>query len=423
VSRAGFLRGDALPVEFFVAFRYLVSRRGSRSVSLVGVIAIGGIFIGVMALIVVLAVLNGMQSELREKILGTNAHVIVLTHGNRPIGDYGAVIAEVERVPGVAAAAPFIYSEAILSGTGDRREGVIVRGVDPERESAVTEISRNLLSGDMDFGAVRGEGGRPGAVLGDLLAERLFVSEGDEVVLFSPMANRVTPLGVMPSISRFVVRGIFKTGLYEYDSKFVYLSLADAQAFLGMGDEVSGVEVKVDDIYRAGEIGAEIVDRLGYPFRTNDWITLNHSLFSALKLEKTAMFIILTLIVLVAAFNIVSTLVILVRDKTREIGILKSLGLTSRSIRKIFIVDGFLIGVTGTALGCAGGYTLARLLEKYRFISLPRDVYWIDTLPVQMQAGDFVMIAAASLAISVLATLYPAVQASGFTPVDAIRYE
>ena len=409
--------------ELYVALRYLISKKGSRAVSFIGLIAVGGIFIGVMALIVVLAVLNGMQSELREKILGTNAHVIVLTYGNKPITGYEEVVSKVEDIDGVVAAAPFIYSEAIISGDREHNEGVVVRGINPSRERSVTDISKNLLRGDLT-GTVKGESDeRPGVAIGYLLADRLLVDVGDEVVLFSPMATRATPLGVMPNMSKVVVRGVFKTGLYEYDSKFVYLSLDDAQSFLNLGDEVSGIEVKVKDIYQATDIGEEIVDRLGYPFRVNDWITLNHNLFSALKLEKTAMFVILTLIVLVAAFNIVSTLVMLVRDKTREIGILKSMGLTSRSVMKIFMIDGFFIGLVGTVLGCLGGYTLSKLLERYKFISLPRDVYWIDRLPVQLQAGDFLMISAASLIISILATLYPALHASKFMPVDAIRYE
>jgi len=409
--------------ELFIALRYLISKKGSRAVSFIGLIAVGGIFIGVMALIVVLAVLNGMQSELRKKILGTNAHVIVLTFGNKPITDYEDIISKVEEIDGVVSAAPFIYSEAIVSGDREHNEGVIVRGIDPLRERVVTDISRNLVRGDLNGFDEGGRDGRPGIILGHLLADRLLVDLGDEVVLFSPMATRATPLGVMPNMSKVMVQGIFRTGLYEYDSKFIYLSLDDAQSFLNLGDEVSGIEVKVNDIYQAKYIGEEIVDRLGYPFRANDWITLNHNLFSALKLEKTAMFVILTLIVLVAAFNIVSTLVMLVRDKTREIGILKSMGLTSRSVMKIFMIDGFCIGLVGTLLGCLGGYTLSKLLEKYKFISLPHDVYWIDTLPVQLQAGDFLMISAASLIISILATLYPALHASKFMPVDAIRNE
>jgi lipoprotein-releasing system permease protein len=408
--------------ELYIALRYLLSRKGSRAVSFIGVIAVGGIFIGVMALIVVLAVLNGMQSELREKILGTNAHVIVLTYGNKPIIDYHEVLQEVEEVDGVIAAAPFIYSEAIISGDREHNEGVIVRGVDQAREESVNSISSNLLEGDMSF-MEEGNGDRPGLVVGYLLAERLLATVDDEIILFSPMASRATPLGVMPNMSRYSIKGIFKTGLYEFDSKFVYMSLENAQAFLNMEDEVSGVEVRVEDIYQASSIGSQIAETLGYPYRTNDWISLNHNLFSALKLEKAAMFVILTLIVLVAAFNIVSTLVILVRDKTREIGILKSMGLTSRAVLKIFMIDGLFIGLAGTILGCIGGYTLARILEKYKFISLPHDVYWIDTLPVQLQVGDFITISAASLLISILATLYPALQASKFTPVEAIRNE
>jgi lipoprotein-releasing system permease protein len=309
----------------------------------------------------------------------------------------------------------------MLSGDRQHTEGVVVKGIDPTLEASVTDISRNVIEGDMSFDHAGRE--KPGIVIGYLLADRLLVGTGDEVTLYSPMAERATPLGVIPAVSKFVVEGLFKTGLYEYDSKFVYLSLRDAQSFLDMGDTVSGIEVKVRDIYRAREVGAAIVDRLGPPFRTNDWITLNHNLFSALSLEKTAMFIILTLIILVAAFNIVSTLVILVRDKTREIGILKSMGLTSRSVMRIFMIDGLFIGVVGTFLGCLGGYTLSKLIETYHFISLPRDVYWIDTLPVRLQAGDFLMISAASLVISLLATLYPALQAARFMPVEAIRYE
>ncbi len=413
----------SIPLELYIAKRYLSSRKRSRALSFISVIAVGGIAIGVMALIVVLAVLNGMQSELREKILGTNAHVIVLTYGNKPIPTYRDVLAEVEDVDRVLAAAPFVYSEAIASSDREHSEGVIVRGLDPARDGMVTDVSANLIRGDMVSSTGRGRGERPGIILGYLLADRLLVDVGDEITLFSPMASRATPLGVMPNMNKFIVRGVFRTGLYEYDSKFVYLALGDAQTFLNLGDEVSGIEVRVDDIYKAGVVGEDIVAKLGYPFRTNDWITLNHSLFSALKLEKTAMFVILTLIVLVAAFNIVSTLVILVRDKTKEIGILKSMGMTSRSVLRIFVMDGFFIGLVGTIIGSFGGLALSELLEKYRFISLPYDVYWIDTLPVQLQISDLVIISAASLVISILATLYPAVQASRFMPVDAIRYE
>jgi len=412
-----------MSVEFRVALRYLLSRKGSRAVSFIGGIAVGGIFIGVMALIVVLAVMNGMQSELRDKIIGTNAHVIVLTYGNKPFSGYRDVVARVEEVDRVTAAAPFIYSEAILSADSEHSEGVIIRGIDPDLEEGVTDVSRNLLRGEMVLDGDGNGGGRPGIAIGYLLAERLLLDVGDEIFLFSPMATRATPLGVMPNLATFVIRGVFKTGLYDYDSKFVYVSLRDAQAFLNMGDEVSGIEVRVDDIYRASDIGTVITEKLGYPFRTNDWITLNHNLFSALKLEKTAMFVILILIVLVAAFNIVSTVVILVRDKTREIGILKSMGLTSRSIMKIFMTAGLFIGLIGTLFGCIGGLILSKILDKYNFISLPHDVYWIDTLPVQLQLGDFFLISGASLAISILATIYPAYHASRLMPVDAIRYE
>jgi lipoprotein-releasing system permease protein len=238
-----------------------------------------------------------------------------------------------------------------------------------------------------------------------------------------PSATTITPIGLVPRVYEFRVSGVFKTGMYEYDSKFTYLSLGGAQTFLNLGDAVHGVEVKVRDIFAADRIGRSIMDKLGPPYFANDWMSMNRNLFSALKLEKTAMFIILVLIILVASFTIISTIIMMVNDRIREIGILKSMGLTSRSIMKVFLTGGLLIGVVGTFLGCLGGYGLAYLLDRYKFISLPADVYWIDKLPVHMTAADFVSVSVVSLVISILASVYPAYRASRLYPVDAIRYE
>jgi lipoprotein-releasing system permease protein len=409
-------------IELFIGLRYLLSNRGAKFLSLITWIAIGGVFLGVMALIVVLAVMNGLQHDLREKILGVNAHLIIMSEGLSPFEEYEKTYDVVTSERQVIAASPFVYTEAIVSNGGTQyNEGVVVRGVDPAREPAVTDVSQCMVGGAFDFKEDAEE--RPGIVMGYMLANRLRVHVGDQVKLYSPVATMITPIGLVPRAYEFTLNGVFKTGMYEYDSKFTYLSLGNAQTFLGIGDKVHGIEVKVKDIYRAGEVGRALVRRLGPPFFANDWMTMNRNLFSALKLEKAAMFIILILIVLVASFTIVSTLIMMVNDRVREIGILKSMGLTSRSIMRIFLADGFLIGVVGTTLGCLGGYGLASLLDRYKFVSLPADVYWIDKLPVKMESGDFVLVCAASILISMLAAVYPAFKASKLYPVEAIRYE
>lgn len=408
-------------LELFIGLRYLLSNKGTKFLSLITWIAVGGVFLGVMALIVVLAVMNGLQHDLREKILGVNAHLLIMSEGLAPFDEYENALAVITSEPQVVAASPFVYTEAIVSNGTQYNEGVVVRGVDPRREPGVTNVSQCMIGGSFDF---RENGEEPtGIVMGYMLANRLRVHVGDTLKLYSPVATTITPIGLVPKAYEFRLNGVFKTGMYEYDSKFMYLSLEGAQKFLGIGNKVHGVEVRVDDIYRAEEIGRILADKLGPPFFANDWMTMNRNLFSALKLEKAAMFIILILIVLVASFSIISTIIMMVNDRVREIGILKSMGLTSRSIMRIFLADGFLIGIVGTLLGCLGGYGLASLLDKYKFVSLPADVYWIDTLPVEMEAGDFILVCAASMLISMLAAVYPAFKASKLYPVEAIRYE
>jgi len=412
-------------LELFIGLRYLLSNRGTRFLSLISWIAVGGIFLGVTALIVVLAVMNGLQNDLREKILGVNAHVLIMSEGLKPFEDYGRVMDVVSNEEEIVAASPFVYTEAIVSNGAQYNEGVVVRGIDPELEPNVTNIAHNLIGGSFNFDreATGESGSLPGMVMGYMLANRLRVHVGDVIKLYSPSATTITPIGLVPRVYEFRVSGVFKTGMYEYDSKFTYLSLEGAQSFLNLGDAVHGVEIKVRDIFAADRIGRTVMDRLGPPFFANDWMSMNRNLFSALKLEKSAMFIILVLIILVASFTIISTIIMMVNDRIREIGILKSMGLTSGSIMKVFLMGGLLIGVAGTFLGCLGGYGLASLLDRYKFISLPADVYWIDKLPVHMTVGDFISVSAVSLVISILASVYPSYRASRLYPVDAIRYE
>ncbi len=402
--------------QFFIAKRYLKST-GSLFLSIITVFSIGGIFVGVAAILAVLSSMNGFREDLKEKIIGTNAHVALLKYFNEPVTEYREILPEVLEFRHVVSAVPFIYTKAMISRE-NYVDGVVVRGVAPEMEKAATYIEKHIIDGDFDLG-----GEFAGIVLGADMAGSIRAHVGDTVTLASPFGSTMTPVGVFPKMMRFEVKGLFDVGMYEYNTGLVYVSIESAQRFLGVGDEVTGIEIRLDDIYQAPEVGKEIAAKLGYPYRTNNWIDLNRNLFAALKLEKVFMFVMLTLIVIVAAFNIVSTLIMMVVKKTREIGILKSMGATARTIMGIFMLDGLIIGVAGTALGALGGYLISWLLGKYRFISLPPDVYFLDTLPVHMEASDFVIVCAAAVAISFLATLYPALRASRLTPVEAIRYE
>jgi lipoprotein-releasing system permease protein len=413
-------------VEFFIGWRYLFSRRNSRFLSLFTLISICGVLVGVMALIVILAVLNGFHDDLKEKILGTMPHVTISTFDGEPIQNFDSLIAKIEAIPGVLSVAPLIYSECMLVSESQENAGVILRGVDPSREERITEIKKHIRSGEFRFNesAQEGETSYPGVVLGYYLAMLLKVGIGDVITVWAPKGVKITPFGLSAPWRKFRVTGIFETGLYDADAQFVYLSLEEAQAFFGMKNAISHIEIRVQDLERARKIKEEIIEKIGgYPFTGTDWITHNKNLFEALKLEKAVMFVILTLIVLVAAFNIVSTLTMLVMDKTREIGILRSMGLTSRAVGRIFVFNGLIIGAVGTFLGAVCGYVLCILLDKYQLINIPGDVYFISNFPVNMRAGDFVLVIAASLLISFVATIYPAFRAASLPPVDAIRYE
>jgi lipoprotein-releasing system permease protein len=389
-------------------------------------IAIGGVVVGVSALIVVIGVMNGLQHDLREKILVGSPDIRVLTYGdNLKMDSWQRPLARIRSIPGVVTAAPFVQTAGVMNAGRGYVGGVYVMGILPQGGGTpeVTTIRQHAISGN--FGFVSHDGKLPGAVLGKLLAAQFNVLPGDKINLISGAGAQLSAItgGFVPRMYPFEVTGIFDSGMYEYDNAYVYISLPAAQAFAGMDSAVTGIEVKTTDRWNADVVGVRIARMLGFPYRSVDWQDQNHSLFQALKLEKLGMGVILLLIVIVAAFNIVSTLTMVVADKTREIGILKAMGMTPRSIRNIFFAQGIVIGAVGTMLGAMLGLAIELALGRYKFIHLDPQVYFIDHLPVQTQLPDIVLIVSASLLISALATLYPAVQAARLYPVDAIRSE
>lgn len=413
-------------LEFDIAWRYLRSRRGSKLLSFISVIAIGGVIVGVSALIVVMGVMNGLQRDLREKILIGSPDIRVLSYGeDLRINDWRSVVARVRQEAGVVAVAPFVLTQGLVSTGHDYVEGAYVAGIEPQgRETVdVTSIRQHATQGDFRFASSDGQ--QRGVVLGKLLAARLNAYPGDTVVIATiagTQVNRATGTFV-PRPMRFEVTGIFETGMYEYDNAYVYMSLAAAQDLAGLDSAVTGLEVKTTDRWSAPEIAPALAQRLGFPYRTVDWQEQNSSLFQALKLEKLGMGVILLLIVLVAAFNIVSNLTMVVTDKTREIGILKAMGMTARSVRRVFLTQGLVIGIAGTVLGLLLGLGVSVALGTYKLIRLDPAIYFIDHLPVSTEWGDVLLTVLASVAVAALATLYPAQQAARLYPIEAIRHE
>ena len=407
--------------ETFVALRYLRGvKRAKGFISLSTFISVAGIMVGVMALIVVIGVMTGFDQDLKKKILSVNAHVILLQQGGS-LADYRPVGAQVKTVPGVVEAAPFIYTPVMFSSPGNISGGII-RGLDLETIRRGGPRGLEVQRGQFADVAETSPGEPPRIAIGNELARTLGLTVGDYLNVISPL-GALTPMGRMPRMKPFRVSAVFHSGMYEFDNTLVYTAIPSLQEFLGLGDKVTGLEVEVKDIYTADRVAAHIQQKMGPRFLTKDWMQMNRSLFSALKLEKIAMFIILTLIILVAAFGIASTLFMMVMKKTKDIAILKTMGATRQSIMQIFILEGLVIGMIGTFFGVGLGMGLCGLLKRYEFIKLPKDVYYIATLPVQVQGLDLVMIIAAALVISFLATLYPSWQASRLDPVEAIRYE
>lgn len=412
-------------LERKIAGRYLRSRRSSGA-SLNTIIATGGVAVGVMALIVVLGVMNGLRDDLRERILVANPDLRVLTFGaGLRMDDWRRVLAEVRKEPGVVAAAPEVISQAGISAGHDYGEGVNVLGFDPDTGTrSVTTFPQSIKKGDLSFRPTRTD--VDGAILlGTRLAGRLNVYPGDVVTLVPVTQAKVNPaLGVaVPKFWKFEVTGLFDTGMFQYDNQFVVMSRKMAQQFTGLDDAVSGIAVRVTNPDLAPEIGRRLDDRLGYPYRTLDWQTQNASLFSALELEKLAMGLIIFFIMVVAAFNIVGTLTMVVADKTREIGILQAMGLTAPSVARIFLAQGAIIGLVGTTLGLVGGLVVSYIVDRSGWIRINPAVYFIDHLPVHVEALDVLVVVLTSLAIAVLATLYPSRSAARLTPVEAIRHD
>jgi len=451
-----------MPYELLIGLRYLRAKRKQTVISIISIISVCGVALGVMALIIVLAVMSGFEMDLRDKILGTNSHIVILNYNGQGIANGSEVISKIAQVPGVKSSAPFIYGQVMLSSRGSAT-GLVVRGIDCREESHVTDLARNIVAGDLhqldvspsqgqvqgqsqDQGQGQGQGksqgqdqsqgqGRStdqglndsspqmaGIALGQELARNLGVFVGDVITAISPV-ERISPMGMAPKFLRFKVVAIFNSGMYEYDSSLAYVSLRAAQRLFNMKNTVTGVEVRVDNIFQAQKIAQDIQKVLGFPYWTRDWMEMNKNLFSALKLEKFAMFIILVLIILVAAFNIISTLVMMVMEKNKDIAILKSMGATARSILLIFIAEGLIIGLVGTLVGCMGGTAACWIADTYHLIKLQGDVYYISYLPFKMKLLDIFMVCFASILISFLATIYPAWQASRLDPVVSLRYE
>jgi lipoprotein-releasing system permease protein len=409
-----------LPYQIFVGLRYLKSKKRHRSISFNTAISTGGVAVGVMALLTVLAVMSGFHEDLQKKILGVSTHVVIMDYTGS-IEDVSKVMEVAKSEPNVLSASPFVLGQAMLSA-GSSAQGVYLRGVDPDLEINTTEIENHMTSGTLADLSNTEEGKYPGIILGQALADHLNVRRGDTLKVISPFGG-MGPMGAAPKARKFTVVGTFEIGMFEYDSNLALAGMAPVQDFFEMGDAVTGVELKLDDIYRAGEVGSDIREKLGFPYYAKDWMMMNRSLFAALKLEKLAMFVILTLIVLVAAFNIVSTQIMNVIEKEREIAILKTMGATNRGVMTIFMLQGFLIGLVGTAIGIAGGLGLSYLLNEFEIIKLPADVYYLSHLPAKVELIDFVSVTASAVIISFLATIYPAWQAARLDPVEPLRYE
>jgi len=408
----------ALPYQIFVALRYLKSKKKHKGVSFNTAISIGGVALGVMALLVVLSVMSGFHEDLQKKILGVNAHLVVLNFRGT-LDNYGTVIDKIKAEKEVVSTSPFVLGQVMVS-FGSKGQGVYLRGVDPELEEKTTDIAKHIKEGTIND--LNTQGGLPGIILGKELALRLGVVRNDTITILSP-TGEIGPLGMLPKIKSFRVVGIFEVGMFEYDSNLVVTGLKPAQEFFGLKGDVTGLEVRISDIYKAADVRARVQQVLGSPYHVRDWMQMNKNLFSALKLEKFAMFVILVLIILVASFNIVSTLIMNVIEKQREIAILKTMGATNRGIMAIFIFQGFIIGLIGTAIGLTGGYTLSYILNTYEIIKLPPDIYYLSHLPVKMKLSDFVTVSVSAILISFLSTIYPAWQAAKLNPVEPLRYE
>lgn len=395
-----------MSVNLFIALRYLFTKRKEKFISLISIISIFGVAIGVMALIVVIAVMSGFDNDLRDKIIGNYSHLTVFGLSGIQENDARSLSGIISSNKNVSAVSPYVQGQILLK-ENNKFFAVGIKGIDPKLESNTTKIEKYLLSGSIN------DLGENSIFIGRELAEILGLVPGSEVLAYSPLGKEY----------KLKVSGVFFSGMYDYDMNLVFTNLKTSQEILGMKDKISAIAVKLHNVYEADKVKQELSKIIGFDYGIKTWTEANQNFFAALKLEKFAMFIILALIILVASFNIISTLIVLVVEKTKDVGVLKALGFKSEDIRKIFSYHGLIIGVSGIVLGLIGGLFLCFLVEKYQFIKLPQDIYYLDHLPIRIDWMDMALIIVAALIITVLSTIYPAIKAAHLKPVEALRYE
>ncbi len=431
-ARAGDWAGALTGYEAMIARRYLSFRQQHHFIALISLIATAGIVVGVFALVVVLSAVNGFEDEVRAKIVGTNAHIVVLSGDPAGLTDPDQIAAQVSALPEVRASAPMVFTKAMLAHAA-YSDGVVVKGIDLERERQVTRVPSFMTAIDPEV-TVRLQheaptiddvtlGTLPGIVLGSDVAWRLHAAAGDTVQMTSPLRTVKTPLGVVPLVQKFEVVGTFRSGMYEYDSSFCYVSLEAAQRFLQMDERVTGVQLKLADMYHAPEVDAAIEAMLGGLYWANNWITVNATLFDWMRYEKRLMWVILGLIVLVAAFNVTAMLFMIVMNKKRDVAVLRSMGASVASVFKIFVLEGLFVSLIGTAIGAVLGVLACWANERYKLVQIPSDVYFIDHLPTRVDAVDVAWVVALAIALALVATLYPAYVAAKRPPAESMRYE